>query len=73
MVSITEVTSEQFSAVFDTHVRGVMFGIKHAAGIHARQGSGSIITIASVRRSIAGGISGPRLQRLEGRDHSPVA
>jgi NAD(P)-dependent dehydrogenase (short-subunit alcohol dehydrogenase family) len=57
MVSITEVTSEQFSAVFDTNVRGVMFGIKHAAGIMLGQGSGSIITIASAAGH-RGGISG---------------
>ena len=57
MVSITEVTSEQFSAVFDANVRGVMFGIKHAARIMTAQASGSIITIASAAGH-RGGISG---------------
>ena len=57
MVSITEVTGEQFASVFDTNVRGVMFGMKHAARIMTAQRSGSIITIASasgLRAGIAG-------------------
>jgi NAD(P)-dependent dehydrogenase (short-subunit alcohol dehydrogenase family) len=57
MVSITEVTSEHFASVFDTNVRGAMFGMKHAAPIMIAQRSGSIITVASAsgRR---GGLSG---------------
>ena len=43
MVSITEVAAEHFSLVFDTNVRGVMFGMKHAAPIMIAQGSGSIM------------------------------
>jgi NAD(P)-dependent dehydrogenase (short-subunit alcohol dehydrogenase family) len=57
MVSITEVTAEQFDMVFAVNVRGVMFGIKHAAPIMRRQGSGSIITIgssAALRAGVAG-------------------
>ena len=46
-VSITEVAAEHFARVFDTNVRGVMFGMKHAARVMMAQGSGSIITIAS--------------------------
>ena len=46
MVSITEVAAEHFSSVFDTNVRAVMFGMKHAAPIMIAQGLGSIITIA---------------------------
>ena len=57
MVSISEVTSEHFSSVFDTNVRGVMFGMKHAAPIMIAQGSGTIITIASVG-GLRGGLSG---------------
>jgi NAD(P)-dependent dehydrogenase (short-subunit alcohol dehydrogenase family) len=57
MVSITDVTSEQFSSVFDTNVRGVMFGMKHAAPIMRTQGAGSIITIASAA-GLRAGISG---------------
>ena len=57
MVSITEVTAEQFSSVFDTNVRGLMFGMKHAAPIMIAQGSGSIITIASAA-GLRGGLSG---------------
>jgi NAD(P)-dependent dehydrogenase (short-subunit alcohol dehydrogenase family) len=57
MVSITEVEAEHFFAVFDTNVRGVMFGMKHAAPIMIAQGSGSIITIAS-GSALRGGLSG---------------
>ncbi len=57
MVSIAEVTSEHFSSVFDTNVRGVMFAMKHAAPIMIAQGSGTIITIASVG-GLRGGLSG---------------
>jgi len=57
MVSISEVTAEQFSSVFDTNVRGVMFGMKHAARIMTAQRSGSIITIASAA-GLRAGISG---------------
>jgi NAD(P)-dependent dehydrogenase (short-subunit alcohol dehydrogenase family) len=57
MVSITEVAVEHFSSVFDTNVRGVMFGMKHAAPIMINQGSGSIITIASAA-GLRGGLSG---------------
>ena len=57
MVSITEVATEHFSSVFDTNVRGAMFGMKHAAPIMIAQGSGSIITIASAA-GLRGGLSG---------------
>jgi len=57
MVSITEVEAEHFSSVFNTNVRGVMFGMKHAAPIMVSQGSGSIITIASAA-GLRGGLSG---------------
>jgi NAD(P)-dependent dehydrogenase (short-subunit alcohol dehydrogenase family) len=57
MVSITEVTGEHFSSVFDTNVRGAMFGMKHAARIMTAQRSGSIITIASAA-GLRAGISG---------------
>jgi NAD(P)-dependent dehydrogenase (short-subunit alcohol dehydrogenase family) len=57
MVSITEVAVEHFFSVFDTNVRGVMFGMKHAAPVMINQGSGSIITIASAA-GLRGGISG---------------
>jgi len=59
MVSISDVTAEHFSAVFDTNVRGAMFGMKHAAPIMVAQRSGSIITIASasgLRAGLAGHI-----------------
>ncbi len=59
MVGLSEVTGEHFSSVFDTNVRGAMFGMKHAARIVLAQGSGSIITIASasgLRAGLAGHI-----------------
>jgi NAD(P)-dependent dehydrogenase (short-subunit alcohol dehydrogenase family) len=43
--------------VYDTNVRGVMFGMKHAARIMTAQRSGSIITIASAS-GLRAGISG---------------
>lgn len=57
MVSITEVTSDDFSSVFDTNVRGAIFGMKHAAPFMIAQGSGSIITIGSAA-GLRGGLSG---------------
>lgn len=57
MVSITEVEAEHFSSVFDTNVRGAIFGMKHAAPVMITQGSGSIITIASAA-GLRGGLSG---------------
>ena len=72
MVSITEVEAEHFSSVFNTNVRGVMFGMKHVAPIMIAQSSGSIITIAS-GSALRGGLSGAHLQRVEGGGHSSVA
>jgi NAD(P)-dependent dehydrogenase (short-subunit alcohol dehydrogenase family) len=57
MVSIAEVTEEQFAGVFSVNVLGVMFCIKHAAPIMLAQRSGSIITIAS-GAAHRGGFSG---------------
>ncbi len=57
VVSITEVSAEHFSPVFDTNVRGVIFGMKHAAPIMINQGSGSIITIGSAS-GLRGGMAG---------------
>jgi NAD(P)-dependent dehydrogenase (short-subunit alcohol dehydrogenase family) len=57
VVSITEVAAEHFSPVFDTNVRGVIFGMKHAAPIMISQGSGSIVTIGSAS-GLRGGLSG---------------
>jgi NAD(P)-dependent dehydrogenase (short-subunit alcohol dehydrogenase family) len=47
MITIAEATREQFDGVFSVNVLGVMFCIKHAAPTMLRQGSGSIVTIAS--------------------------
>jgi NAD(P)-dependent dehydrogenase (short-subunit alcohol dehydrogenase family) len=54
MVSIAEVAADNFTAVFETNVRGAMLGMKHAAPIMIAQGSGSIITIAA---GLRGGLS----------------
>jgi NAD(P)-dependent dehydrogenase (short-subunit alcohol dehydrogenase family) len=54
MVSITEVTDEDFTSVFDTNVRGTMFGMKHAVPVMLAQGTGSIINISSVAGQRAG-------------------
>jgi NAD(P)-dependent dehydrogenase (short-subunit alcohol dehydrogenase family) len=71
MVSITDVAAEHFSAVFDTNVRGAMFGMKHAARVMIAQGSGSIITIASAA-GLRGGLSG-HIQCVQSGGHSFVA
>jgi NAD(P)-dependent dehydrogenase (short-subunit alcohol dehydrogenase family) len=57
MVSITDVTAEHFSSVFDTNVRGVMLGMKYAAPVMIAQRSGSIISIASAA-GLRAGLSG---------------
>jgi len=57
MVSISEVAAEHFASVFDTNVRGAMFGMKHAAPVMRVQRSGSIITIASAS-GLRAGLSG---------------
>jgi NAD(P)-dependent dehydrogenase (short-subunit alcohol dehydrogenase family) len=57
MVSIIEATAEQFDSVFAVNVRGVFFGIKHAAVVMLRQGAGSIVTIASAA-GMHGGLAG---------------
>jgi NAD(P)-dependent dehydrogenase (short-subunit alcohol dehydrogenase family) len=54
MVSIADVTEEQFHTVFGVNVLGVMLCIKHAAPIMLRQGAGSLITVASVSGLRAG-------------------
>ena len=57
MVSITEATAEQFDSIFAVNVRGVFFGIKHAAAVMLRQGGGSVVTIASAA-GLHGGLAG---------------
>jgi NAD(P)-dependent dehydrogenase (short-subunit alcohol dehydrogenase family) len=51
---IEETTVEEFDITFDVLVKGVFLGIKHAAPIMKRQGSGSIINTASVAGLQAG-------------------
>ena len=58
MVSITEATAEQFEGVFAVNVRGVFFGIKHAAAVMLHQRAASIITISSVA-GLRGGLASP--------------
>jgi NAD(P)-dependent dehydrogenase (short-subunit alcohol dehydrogenase family) len=57
MVGVANLTIEDFDRVFATNVRDAMLGIKHAAPIMARLGSGWIISIAS-GAGIRGGASG---------------
>jgi NAD(P)-dependent dehydrogenase (short-subunit alcohol dehydrogenase family) len=44
---VTEQTLERYAAVFDTNVRGTLFGIKHQLRVMQRQGGGSIVNISS--------------------------
>jgi NAD(P)-dependent dehydrogenase (short-subunit alcohol dehydrogenase family) len=45
---ITEVTSDNYQAVFDANVKGVLFSMKHELPLMLKQGSGSIINISSI-------------------------
>ena len=54
--SIAETDMDQFDALVQVHVRGVVLGIKHAAAVMLRQGSGSIITTGSVA-GLRGGLA----------------
>ena len=58
-VRIADTTAEGYRQVFDVLVLGAIFGCKHAARVMAAQGSGSIITTASIA-SVASGY-GPHL------------
>src|SRR4051794_27645384 len=46
--TLLETSEEDFSAQFETNVRAMFFTTKWAAEIMVRQGSGSIVSIASV-------------------------
>jgi NAD(P)-dependent dehydrogenase (short-subunit alcohol dehydrogenase family) len=48
MVSIVDIDPEQADRVMAVNVRGVLLGMKHAAPLMIRQGSGSIINISSL-------------------------
>jgi NAD(P)-dependent dehydrogenase (short-subunit alcohol dehydrogenase family) len=45
---VTEIEVADWDATFAVLVRGVFLGIKHAARVMRRQGSGSIVNVASV-------------------------
>src|SRR5918997_800104 len=47
-LTLLETSEEDFSAQFDTNVRSMFFATKWAAEIMVRQGSGSIVSVASV-------------------------
>lgn len=53
-LTIPEVDLKEFDAVIAVHLRAVLAGMKYAAPVMARQGTGSIITIASVNGLRAG-------------------
>ena len=57
LIGIRDVTTEQFTAIFNTNVCGVMLAMKYAAPVMVAQSSGCIISIASVAGH-RGGISG---------------
>ncbi len=52
---IASTTEEDFDLTFDVLLKGVFFGMKHAAPVMAAQGSGSIISTASVAGLNTGG------------------
>lgn len=45
---ISSISEDDFDITFDVLLKGVFFGMKHAAPVMAEQGSGSIISTASV-------------------------
>lgn len=53
-VTIPEVDLKEFDAVLAVHLRAVLAGMKYASRVMIKQGSGSIITIASVNGFRAG-------------------
>jgi NAD(P)-dependent dehydrogenase (short-subunit alcohol dehydrogenase family) len=48
MTGIADVDMAHFDATMNVHVKGVVLGMKHAAPVMSRQGSGSIINTGSV-------------------------
>jgi NAD(P)-dependent dehydrogenase (short-subunit alcohol dehydrogenase family) len=54
VTSIAEVDVEHLDEMFRVHVRGVLLGMKHAAPVMIRQGSGSIINTGSIAGSRTG-------------------
>jgi NAD(P)-dependent dehydrogenase (short-subunit alcohol dehydrogenase family) len=53
-VGIAEVDLDDFDATLAVHLRGVLSAMKHVVPVMAAQGSGSIITVASVNGIRAG-------------------
>ena len=51
---IDETSAEDFDITMDVLVKGVFFGMKHAAPIMKRQGGGSIVNTASMAAQIGG-------------------
>jgi NAD(P)-dependent dehydrogenase (short-subunit alcohol dehydrogenase family) len=48
ITNVAEVDMDHFDAIMAVHVRGTMLGMKHAAPVLLRQGSGSIINMGSL-------------------------
>ncbi|HEY1857135.1 SDR family NAD(P)-dependent oxidoreductase [Acidocella sp.] len=48
---LTEITPEDYEAVFETNVRGTLLGTKHALRAMQAQGAGSIVNISSTMGS----------------------
>jgi NAD(P)-dependent dehydrogenase (short-subunit alcohol dehydrogenase family) len=49
---LTEQSAENYTATFDTNVRGVLFSLKHEMRAMLAQGSGSIVNLSSVAGQI---------------------
>lgn len=45
---LTEQSAENYAAIFDTNVRGMLFALKHEMRVMLAQGSGAIVNLSSV-------------------------
>ncbi|MDP0919879.1 SDR family NAD(P)-dependent oxidoreductase, partial [Klebsiella pneumoniae] len=45
---LTEQSAENYDAIFDTNVRGMLFSLKHELRAMQAQGGGSIVNLSSV-------------------------
>ena len=67
---VESITEDDFDITVDVLLKGVFFGMKHAAPVMKAQGSGSVISTASVAGLQAGEVTAS-LHRHQSGSHSP--